>query len=284
MRKLFSQREGFKPVRSTLQLSSMEHELRSRLWDLVTLNYWANVHGINLDEDNNYSMKALVQRIWHRYFKQPIDTISWDWRQVQSQIRTYFFKCDWNEVYDFIEFVSAESPFNRINESFRSACNEVLEQEMSGYRFVADQITPITAEEEIAEIEEAAKLTGKLSPATQHIHQALTLLSDREKPDYRNSIKESISAVEALCRIVADTPKATLGDALKKIETKAKMHPALNQAFGKLYGYTSDADGIRHSLLDEPNLRFEDAKYMVVTCSSFVNYVVAKAIEAGISL
>jgi hypothetical protein len=283
MRKLFSQREGFKPVRGTLQLGSMENELRSRLWDLVTLNYWTHVHGISLDESNNYSMKSLVRRIWHRYFKKPIDTISWDWRQVQSQIRTYFFNCDWNEVYDFIEFVSAESPFTGINASFRSACNEVLEQELSGYRFVADQITPITAEEEIAEIEEAAMLTGKLSPVTQHIHQALELLSDREKPDYRNSIKESISAVEALCRIVADTPKATLGDALKKIETKVKMHPALNQAFGKLYGYTSDADGIRHSLLDESNLRFEDAKYMAVTCSSFVNYVVAKAIEAGIS-
>jgi hypothetical protein len=110
------------------------------------------------------------------------------------------------------------------------------------------------------------------------------LLSNRQKPDYRNSIKESISAVEALCRIVGGTPKATLGDALKQIETKVKMHPALREAFGKLYGYTNEAEGIRHSLLDEPNLRLEDARYMVVTCSAFVNYVVSKSIEAGIHL
>ena len=49
-----------------------------------------------------------------------------------------------------------------------------------------------------------------------------------------------------------------------------------------MYGYTNDAEGIRHSLLDEANLRFEDAKYMVVTCSAFVNYLVAKAMEAGL--
>jgi hypothetical protein len=284
MRKLFSQREGFKPVRSTLQLGSMENELRSRLWDLVTLNYWAQVSGINLDDAVNGSMRLLLRKLWHNYFKKPVDTISWDWRRVQSELRSYFFDCEWNEVYDFIEFLPAENRWTGINDSFRSACNKVLEEELSGYRFVADQITPITAEEEIVAVEEAAKLTGKLSPVTNHIDQALALLSNRENPDYRNSIKESISAVEALCRIVADTPKATLGDALKKIETKVKMHPALNQAFNKLYGYTSDADGIRHSLLDEPNLRFEDAKYMLVTCSSFINYVVAKAIEAGISL
>ena len=259
MRKLFSQREGLKPVRSTLQLGSMENELRCRLWDLVMLNYWAQARGDLLEEDDNKWMKGFLRAIWHSYFKKPVDTINWHWPPVRSEIRSYFFNCAWNEVYDFIEFLPANSPWTAVNTRFRNACNRVLEEELSGYRFVADQITPITAEEEIVEIEEATKLTGKLSPVKQHIHQALALLSDRKNPDCRNSIKESISAVEAICRIVAATPKATLGDALKKLETKIKMHPALNQAFGKLYGYTSDADGIRHSLLDEPNLGFEDA-------------------------
>lgn len=262
----------------------MEEALRNRLWDLLMNHYWGRVYGVSLESSNNNWMRSFVRTIWHNYFKKPNDTIGWDWRFVQKEIRDYFFGCDWYEVYDFIEFVPAESPFVNDNDSFRSECNEVLEQELSGYRFVDEQITPITSEEEIAEIEEATKLTGKLAPVTQHIHQALALLADRKKPDYRNSIKESISAVEAVCGIIAGTPKATLGDALKKIETKVKMHPALNQAFSKLYGYTSDADGIRHSLMDESNLGFEDAKYMVVTCSSFVNYLVAKAIEAGIDL
>ena len=74
-------------------------------------------------------------------------------------------------------------------------------------------------------------------------------VSDRVAPDYRNSVKESISAVEAACRHVTGLSSATLADALKKV---SDIHPAYSKAFGQLYGYTSDASGIRHSLTDEP--------------------------------
>ncbi|MCD4841694.1 MAG: hypothetical protein K8R08_06790 [Methanosarcinales archaeon] len=76
-----------------------------------------------------------------------------------------------------------------------------------------------------------------------------------------------------------------MGDCLKSIkkDNKIKMHPALNSAFSKLYGYTSGADGIRHALLDEPDLDFEDAKFMIVSCSGFINYLISKASKTGFS-
>jgi hypothetical protein len=43
-----------------------------------------------------------------------------------------------------------------------------------------------------------------------------------------------------------------------------------------MYGYTSDAEGIRHALLEEPTLEQADAIFMLVTCSAFVNYLRAK--------
>ncbi len=109
-------------------------------------------------------------------------------------------------------------------------------------------------------------------------------LADRQNPDYRNSIKESISAVESLCCIIADGKKATLGDALKIIKDKIPLHTALEKAFQKLYGYTSNAEGIRHALMDESSLSQEDAIFMLVSCSTFTNYLVAKASKAGIKL
>jgi hypothetical protein len=103
------------------------------------------------------------------------------------------------------------------------------------------------------------------------------MLSDRSKPDYRNSIKEAISAVEATCRLVTGMEGATLGDALKKIPD---LHPALQKSFLALYGFTSDVGGIRHSLLDKPNLTYADAKFMLAACSAFVSYLRTNTNEA----
>jgi hypothetical protein len=42
------------------------------------------------------------------------------------------------------------------------------------------------------------------------------------------------------------------------------------------------ADGIRHALLEESTLDLDDAKFMLVSCSGFVNYLAAKAAKAGV--
>jgi hypothetical protein len=144
---------------------------------------------------------------------------------------------------------------------------------MSAYRLVDGKIVRITAEEEIAEIEEAVH--GGASPVRTHLGRALELLSDRKKPDYRNSIKESISSVESLVQIALGE-KGTLGSLVKKLEIDAGIHPALTKSLSSLYGYTSDEDGIRHAILNSPKVEFEDAKFMLVVCSAFVNFVQSK--------
>ncbi|HHW57999.1 MAG TPA: hypothetical protein GXX15_10125 [Clostridia bacterium] len=95
------------------------------------------------------------------------------------------------------------------------------------------------------------------------------MLTDRKKPDYRNSIKESISAVESLVKLISSDKKGDLNRAIRKLEEKIYIHPALKEAFIKLYGYTSDEGGIRHAMLESNNISFEDAKYMLVSCSAF---------------
>lgn len=167
-----------------------------------------------------------------------------------------------------------------------SECNTILERELSAYRFVGRKIIEITTEEEIAEVEQALEISSSLKPVADHLDSALNLLADRKSPDYRNSIKESISAVEAISSLITGSTTASLGDALKQLEKKktVDMHPALKESLNKLYGYTSDAEGIRHALLKESNLDFEDAKFMLVSCSAFVNYLKAKSSKAGISL
>jgi hypothetical protein len=228
-------------------------------------------------------MKNVMVEFWDNYLKLPIHIAPSALSDIWKEMQEYFFKCEWDEIYDLLEFMVAYYPEKEVNEHFMDACNEVLESELSAYRFVGEQITQITSKEEISEIEEA--LETPFRNVNTHIEKALKLMSDRKSPDYRNSIKESISAVEALCRIIASDRNATLGQALKKIEDKMPLHGALKNAFSNLYGYTSSAEGIRHALLDEKvGLSFEDAKFMLVSCSAFINYLISKASKAGIKI
>jgi hypothetical protein len=115
-----------------------------------------------------------------------------------------------------------------------------------------------------------------------HIQTALDLFSKRPDPDYRNAIKEAISAIESIALQMSGKKGAGLGHALGALERKAPLHGALRSAFDKLYGYTSDESGIRHAMIEDSKVGFEEAKYMIVACSAFVNYLAAKAEKAGL--
>lgn len=282
----FSQRKGINPVKSIIQVDSMDDELRNCLWNALGFHYWGTIDTQYMHFISEFPrpMRIFLHSLWHSYFKRPIDTVKDLWSPTYDEIRNYFFKCKWNEAYDFIEFIANNYPDESVNLQFRDSCNSVLKMELSAYRFVGGKIIQITSVEEIAEIEEALKIP--ISPIQKHINRSLELLSDRKTPDYRNSIKESISAVETICKLISKNSTATLGLAIETIEKgkKVKMHSALGRGFSNLYGYTNATDGIRHALMDETNLDFEDAKFMLVSCSAFINYLKIKASKAGITL
>lgn len=277
----FSQRKGLKPLKTIVQVDSIDDDLRNGLWNALQVFYWGTASsGYRVSRFPRLSL--LLHFVWRDFFKEPVDTIPELWDTAYLHVRNWFFKSDWNEVYDFIEFVANNSSQGFDFKSFIEFCNGVLEREFSAYRFVDGLLVQLTSEEEISEIEQAINTPTPLKPVSTHLKTALALLSDKTKPDYRNSIKESISAVESMCNLITGG-KDTLGDALRKVETKMPIHSALKKAFSNIYGYTSDASGIRHALLEEPNLDFEDAKYMLVSCSAFINYLISKAAKAGIS-
>jgi hypothetical protein len=276
----FSERYGHRKVRDVIQIDSMNEELRGSLWSVLHLHIWEEV---SLDSytrprfmHSNAKIADLVRRLWFSFYKKPLDTVPDDWPKLIGMLRREFFEYEWFEVYDFIEFVAENYPFPDVA-SFTSACNFILEREGSAYRFVDTVVTRITDEEEVAEIEKAVE---SIEPVRTHLQRALELLSDRKNPDYRNSIKESISAVESLVATVLGQ-RGTLGQLVKKLEDEAGLHPALKSALSSLYGYTSDEDGIRHAILEQTSIGVEDARFFLVICSAFANYVNAKVPSVG---
>ena len=265
----FSQRYGYTPVREIIQFESIDDPLRNKLWNLLDFYVWSDT---NPYEEYTQDLLELCKSLMFGYFNKPVDEIDNVWRRERTKIKQYFFKCEWYEVYDFIEYILDKYTDYKIKNFIRD-CNFVLTTEMSAYRIVDKRFSPITNNEEIKEIEEV--IVSSKDSVTMHMRRALELLSNRNSPDYRNSIKESISAVESLAADIMGK-KGTLGQLLKELEQKIGLHPALRDAFNKLYGYTTDSNGIRHAIFDSDNLSFDDAKFFLVACSAFINYIKIK--------
>jgi hypothetical protein len=270
--KSFSQRKHYKPISETIQVDSMNSELRNSLWNSLDVLLWSTDDFLHKQYGESY-IKPFSKALWFHYFKKPVDSRAEYAGDILQDIRKYFFECEWFEVYDFLEFVVKF--YDRSRAKIPEFLNRILERELSGYRFVSGVLTDITSSQEIEMLEKSLN-DSRFSGTASHLQRALELYSDREHPDYRNSIKESISAVESIARIVANKSKATLGDALKEIEKNGSIHKSLKDGFNKLYGYTSDEDGIRHAMLDEPNISAADAQFFLFSCTSFVNYLKAQ--------
>lgn len=272
----FSERNGYTPVQDVLQVESMNPALRNSLWNVLQVTLW-DTSGFMYMQYGQPGIDDFSKRLWAFYFKVPIDTRpsyggSLQAGETMKHIRDHFFQCKWHEVYSFLEFVVRHT--KDIQDKLPDYLNTVLQTETAGYRFIDGLVVPVTSAQEVDALKEALG-EARFKGVDQHLSRALELLSDRANPDYRNAIKEAISAVEAMARHVTGTPRATLGDALKTLEKSGKLHSSLSGGFSKLYGYTSDASGIRHAMLDEPNLTQADAKYFLLSCTSFVNYLKA---------
>lgn len=274
---LFSQRMGQTPIKSVIQSGAMDSDLRISLWNALHICVWdkAAYESGRYGEVKHSNLRFLFSAYWISYLKLPLDTLPDFFTKALEHLRQTFMGAEWFEVYDFLEFTAQSCP-KEMSGKLVAISNTFLEKELSAYRFVNGKIVELTTPQEVESIEEAIRDTSQTSNVQAHLQSAISLLADKKSPDYRNCIKEAISAVEALAQSLTGNPRATLGDALNLLEKREALHPALKKSLSSLYSYTSDGDGIRHAMLDEPNLTSTDAIFMLVTCSAFINYMVKK--------
>jgi len=302
----FSERIDKGNIRQGLQIESMDDALRTALWNVVFNRVLGGIQLPHTGGDDG-TVDCLHKEIWSKFFKRSADEMPQSLSDFVADAKRRFFGAEWHQVYGLVEFIAqvggnvydkygevwvqvGELGEERLGgpvdtEAFKEEINKVLIREQSGYRFVGNEIAPIANELEAKAIEEALDMAEKhgLTGVSEHVQSALEKLSDKLSPDYRNSVKESISAVESICKTISGRPHADLPDAIKALRDKRiALHPALEQGIIKIYAWTSDADGIRHGMTDQSTCDFDEAKYMLVSCSVFVNYLLGKAAKAGL--
>jgi len=281
MKEKFSDRIGVTKPSEVLQIDGISEKLKSRLWNIIRKSIY--------DEANEYLFNSITL-ICDDFFGFNINHVKnlpndeclvWIFNQYKSE------KFKWYDVYNFLEWIGEN--FRAVNGkenlySFYEWVNEVLENENAGFRFIDGILVPITNKEELHSIENsiAESKAKKMYGTAKHFETSIELFAKRPDPDYRNSIKESISAVESLVKRLTGETGGGLDKALTLLDNKVKFHGAFKSALSSLYGYTSDESGIRHPILEEKEIGFDEAKYMLVSCSAFVNFIIAKAEKAGL--
>lgn len=257
------------------QIDSMDDELRARIWNTIKKFYFtSNVCTLrDVKNGGRFSMETdeVVAKIFDGFFKKDVGA------HKVRHVKVGFYALAWHKVYDFVEFMLSNLPPGQ-TEHMRDELNRVLQDESAGYSIIYNKITPITNELEMDEVEKAQH-TG-IDEVNRHIKSSIEHLSRRDSPDLNNATKEAISAVEALCKKIAGDSDSTLGQALSKIQSNDPKHidPHLEGAIRKLYRFSSDASGVRHSHAEgKTQVGFDEAKFMVVACSAIVNYLVKHA-------
>ena len=271
--KTFSVRHSHQQPKS-IQYEDMDDDLRTGLWN-VFLDCFPNVVSVK----RFTRFHSIFGTIWADFLKKPSDEYADDiLRGSTDFIKDVFLSSEWHKVFDLVEFVISflSTPTTQATKKkFIDQCNKILEQENSAYKIVEGCVVEITAEQEIESIESA--MATPYEGANGHIKNALSLFSRRENPDYRNSIKESISAVESITREITGKDSFSAGvDKLGKCGIK--LHRDHQSALKNLYKFTCDADGIRHaSPNSEPlDINRNTARFMLITCSAFVNHIIAE--------
>lgn len=230
---------------------------------------------------------ALERTVWLYFLNRRERDFKVDVIYGRSDVTTDFIlsnDAEWYKKLDLIEFVInyLYDPKCKIGASvvkkFISELNSEFARLNFAYRVVNTKIVAITSKEEISAIEAAVEI--KMTTVQKHLSESLKQIALRPNPDCRNSIKESISAVEAFCR--EKTGESTLGKSLSKLESSGiKIPKMLKEAFDKLYAYTNQKDtGIRHALMDDEGTYVpsaDEALFMLVSCSAFISYLSKKS-------
>src|SRR5690349_11960287 len=119
----------------------MSTTLRNSLW-----NYTISL--FDTDEGDWYTGAKAIAQFFRR---SPVDELPVYDLPCRDWVKDYFFSLEWSEVYDLVEFLATnyeqiiQNSRSGRPEHLRTVFNKIFEAEMSGYRFIAGVLMPISS-------------------------------------------------------------------------------------------------------------------------------------------
>lgn len=213
---------AIKQINTDIQISNFDNRTRIQLFNLFNKIYDALYSG---NSWTGTSIQNFFKHVYDDIFCLTIDARKViDDDEFFNNIQDFIMNASYDEILTFIEGIAdywddelhaSEYNYDSTSYDIYNIFNNLFETEYVGYRFINKLISPITDEVELNAITESMQNENDI--VKEHFEKAHRFLADRDCPDYENSIKESISGVEAMCEIItgARGGQATLGNMLK---------------------------------------------------------------------
>ena len=190
----FSERYGHTKPKS-IQINSLDSELRNSLWNVCRqLLFRQRKNSTSWLRDSGFYGAAYL--LFVDFFKVPEDSLPSSTRDFVKGQLEFFQNAEWYMVLNYLEFIARNRLEGQFRDQFIKAVNSELEEEKSAYRFVGNLLAPITNLTEINEIQRSLEQVDRFGSVSKHIEDAVKMYARKPNPDYRNTIKEAISAVE----------------------------------------------------------------------------------------
>lgn len=253
----------------------MDEKLRNGLWNAVYTTFFASVNAYEWFKysSDTRELRNFIMFLWTEFFGKQLDHKPSSWDDYVKFVRNFFSNSKFYDVYDFIEFCANEYKDEDKIEYFKTRCNLVLEKERAAYRFVGDFLTHVTSDTECDEIENALNSPELVS---KHLNEALRLYADRQEPDYRLSVKESLTAVEGMVSVLCGKPTALAS--LEKIPNQFDFNlfqsVLVTSSLRMLKEISISINSMESTLHDK--VESEDALIVLVTSSTMINFLKGK--------
>lgn len=190
----------------------------------------------------------------------------------KRQTLLYFKTCEWNRLFDFIEYVLTVD--KDIEDALEKKYNQIFRLHGCRYRLINGKVVPIVNELEIQQIKKAIN-TG-IEGTDRAYNEALALFSDRANPDYNAVIAKASNALEAMVVHIArenGVSENTLGKAISELESNGVVFDEdMKAIIKKLYNYACNS-GIRHGGTNPVIAKEEDAILVLVISAAAINYL-----------
>lgn len=276
---LYVYREGVRKLPG-LQREKWDSLTKDLVWEAIS--DFADEGGENSKVENfvTASMKQVHRHLFQKPMREFRHAYSFnDWGPTQcvidSNYRDFYSRCSPKERLAFVEMFALGDNTPEMVARVCERLNAVFEERNVAYRLIYGLITDIDNEEERAAVEEAAR-------ESSHITKAARFLYDKDALDYKNSVKESILAVEEISKGITGKSGATLGQCLRALEKELPARHLLWQGMEKLYAYSNKVGGVRHAQKpgeadgEENEVSPAEARFILVACSAICNYLRAK--------